>query len=145
MAKACVLLIIAILFGCSTEDSQQERAQPPSAVAADFQKLHGDWIATSHEFKGAPSRFGGEHAMYRLSFDGTHVAETIATETEHAIVQLVPSKQPKEITFEYPQGTASWGIYEFKGDNLVITWAIGKNTEPTETARATFVLERNKN
>jgi uncharacterized protein (TIGR03067 family) len=109
-----------------------------------LEKLQGDWDAIAHEFRGLSAPNAEEYFPYRLSIVGDKVTVERGSKKKEATVSLEPTKKPKKVTFHYPPHFASWGTYDLKGEELTITWATGKNTEPSESERATVVLKRVK-
>ena len=115
-----------------------------ASSSAELDRIQGKWEAIAHEFKGPSAPREDEFFPYSLTFGGHAVSVQSGTKVEQAKVVLEPNLDPKKITFEYPPHFASWGTYTLNDDELIISWATGKSTEPSEDERATVVLKRIK-
>jgi hypothetical protein len=136
MAKLVSVICVALVAGCV----QTTATEKPNGKKADMSTLQGDWVAVSHDLVGTQVTFKDEYEPYKLSIVDDNVDETIGTKTTHGKVEL---NEPNNITFTIAN-RGQWGVYKVDGDKLIITWATGKNIEPKESAKASFVLERAK-
>ena len=106
------------------------RAQKPKT---DQELLQGTW-------KVAKMWFGGRElpvAAIDMIFAGDQFTQRAAGTTSQATIRLDPGKDPKEIDFLFPRRATWRGIYQLKGDQLLLCW----NTEGRERP-ADFTGER---
>jgi uncharacterized protein (TIGR03067 family) len=103
------------------------------ALKTDHEALQGTWIAESFEF-AAPFRPPPVASLMRFTFKGDKVTFHLGTSKYEGSFQLDPSKNPKHLDYvlEFGKNAAFAGIYELKGDVLVLC-AEGEGKErPTQ-------------
>jgi len=132
------MMWLVLLVGLLAQD------KTPEAVDA----LQGDWVVVSAIRGGKP--LPAEQAkMLSVTFKGDIMTLKDATMTDKVKFELDPKQKTPWINFVNDEETAP-GIYELKGDDLKICWAMPDRDRPTdfaaqaETKATCLILKRKK-
>ena len=103
------------------------------AAKDDRDKLQGTWAVVLGERDG--EKLGEEAASrLKLAFEGDRYILHRGDETRTGVIKLDPSKQPKAIDVEPPDGKTRLGIYAIEGDTAKFCFAEYGRDRPAEFA-----------
>lgn len=130
-ARVLFGLICTLLIGCGKGGVSSDRRDTSDSADSDVQRLRGTWYPASVEFGGSiqtGEAFESFAKAFSLSFDGYSFVNSAPDQNNRGTFRLEPSKRPREITMVRERGGEVLGIYEFRGDRLML--CAGKPDSP---------------
>ncbi|HEV8605792.1 MAG TPA: TIGR03067 domain-containing protein [Tepidisphaeraceae bacterium] len=131
--KCCLVISLAILTGCSSQQKPAQNSPPPPN---DLSQLQGEWLMISGVADGFALPDGMARNFKRVCRSNELTVTNGAQLIMKATITLDQTKIPKTIDYDVidgpTKGKKHLGIYELNGDTLKSCFAAPDAPRPTD-------------